>query len=138
MTRAQNEVRPRVALSDPELGRVVDSSISSSAENRATTVPWKRRSLAPVRPHQMKGKTMRTVRACLVALLVLNQAGPIDAATQKNSRLYANRYIKPHETNARGNPMAANGYSGYHERVLDKAPFGSQRWWRVYHSYPRN
>jgi hypothetical protein len=34
--------------------------------------------------------------------------------------------------------MAANGYSGYYERVLDKVPYGSQLWWRVYDSIPRN
>ena len=38
----------------------------------------------------------------------------------------------------RANRLAANGYTGYYERVLDRVPYGSQLWWRVYHSYPRN
>jgi hypothetical protein len=31
----------------------------------------------------------------------------------------------------RANPLAANGYTGYYERVLDRVPYGSQLWWRV-------
>jgi hypothetical protein len=33
--------------------------------------------------------------------------------------------------------MAANGYAGYYEHILDKVPFGSQLWWRVYESQPK-
>jgi hypothetical protein len=33
--------------------------------------------------------------------------------------------------------LAANGYTGYYEHVLDKVPFGSQLWWRVYDSQPK-
>jgi len=33
--------------------------------------------------------------------------------------------------------MAANGYTGYYEHILDKVPFGSQLWWRVYDSQPK-
>ena len=33
--------------------------------------------------------------------------------------------------------LAANGYAGYYEHILDKVPFGSQLWWRVYESQPK-
>jgi hypothetical protein len=79
-----------------------------------------------------------TCTSIMVPLLALSQAGPADAATRKEMRLHAHRYAT--ETSQRGhsNPMMANGYSGYYERVLNKVPYGSQLWWRVYHSYPRN
>ena len=83
----------------------------------------------------MKGKTMRLNRAywaaIMVLLLVLIQAGPADAASRKKTRPTS-------EISMRDNPLAANGYTGYYERVLDRVPYGSQLWWRVYHSYPRN
>ena len=83
---------------------------------------------------------MRIILTCLasivVPLLTLSQvAAPADAATRKETRLHAHRYAN--EISLRGNRMAANGY-GYHERILDRVPFGTQLWWRVYHSYPRN
>ena len=78
---------------------------------------------------------MRSNLACrasiMVPLLALIQAGPADAAARKR--------IQPaSEIGMRANPLAANGYTGYYERVLDRVPYGSQLWWRVYHSYPRN
>jgi hypothetical protein len=85
---------------------------------------------------------MRIILTCLasiiVPLLTLGQAAPADAATRHGMRLPAHRYAN--ETGQRGysNPMAANGYTGYYERVLDKVPYGSQLWWRVYNSIPRN
>ena len=33
--------------------------------------------------------------------------------------------------------LAMNGESGYYEHILDKVPFGSQLWWRVYDSQPK-
>ena len=36
-----------------------------------------------------------------------------------------------------GHSLAANGYAGYYEHILDKVPFGSQLWWRVYESQPK-
>ena len=87
-----------------------------------------------------RGEIMRIILACLASIIVpviaLDQVGRADAATSKKTPLYAKRYIKPNETSLRGNPTAAN--SGYHERILDRVPFGTQLWWRVYHSYPRN
>lgn len=67
----------------------------------------------------------------MVPLLALIQAGPAAAADRNKTRP-----IK--EIGTRASPLAANGYTGYHERVLDRVPYGSQLWWRVYHSYPRN
>jgi len=71
----------------------------------------------------------------MVLLLTLCQAGPADAAARKKTQ-HAYHYTS--ETSMRANPLAANGYTGYYERVLDRVPYGSQLWWRVYHSYPRN
>ena len=36
-----------------------------------------------------------------------------------------------------GHSLAASGYAGYYEHILDKVPFGSQLWWRVYESQPK-
>jgi hypothetical protein len=78
---------------------------------------------------------MRSNLACrasiMVPLFALIQAGPADAAARK-------RTLPASEISMRANPLAANGYTGYYERVLDRVPYGSQLWWRVYHSYPRN
>ena len=83
---------------------------------------------------------MRLNLACratiMVSLLALCQAGPATAAARKKSQPRAYHYTS--ETSMRANPLAANGYTGYYERVLDRVPYGSQLWWRVYHSYPRN
>ena len=76
------------------------------------------------------------VASIMVPLFALSQAGTADAASRKKMRAPAHQYTN--ETNLRGHPMAANGYSGYYERVLERVPYGSQLWWRVYHSYPRN
>ena len=67
----------------------------------------------------------------MVPLLALIQAGPADAAARKKTRPTS-------EMHMRANPLAANGYTGYYERVLNRVPYGSQLSWRVYHSYPRN
>jgi len=67
----------------------------------------------------------------MVPLLALIQSGPADAAARKKTRPTS-------EMSTRANRLAANGYTGYYERVLDRVPYGSQLWWRVYHSYPRN
>jgi hypothetical protein len=34
-------------------------------------------------------------------------------------------------------PSAVDGYTGYYEHILDKVPFGSQLWWRIYESQPK-
>jgi len=55
-----------------------------------------------------------------------------DAAAAKKKRLHVGAY-----TQSASNPLAANGYTGYYERVLDRVPYGSQLWWRVYDSMPK-
>ena len=78
---------------------------------------------------------MRLYLVCLatimVPLLAQIHPGPVDAAVRKKTRPTS-------EIGMRANPLAANGYTGYYERVLNRVPYGSQLWWRVYHSYPSN
>jgi len=54
----------------------------------------------------------------MVPLLALIQAGSADAAARKKTRTTS-------EIGMRVNPLAANGYTGYYERVLGKVPYGS-------------
>jgi hypothetical protein len=82
---------------------------------------------------------MRLNRARLiimVPLLALSLAEPADAAVRSKPRPHAHHHTN--EISMRTSPLAANGYTGYYERVLNRVPYGSQLWWRVYHSYPRN
>ena len=62
-----------------------------------------------------------------------------DAGGARKKRMRVAEYSKPLEAGTRGyrNPMAENGYNGYYERVLEKVPFGSPIWWRVWESYPK-
>ena len=72
----------------------------------------------------------------MLSVLALCQTAPADATARKKTQPHAYHYTSA--TSMRANPLAANGYAGYYERVLDRVPYGSQLWWRVYHSYPRN
>jgi hypothetical protein len=78
---------------------------------------------------------MRFSLACraiiMVPLLALIQAGSVDAGT-------GNKRRPTSQMDVRANRLEANGYTGYYERILNRVPYGSQLWWRVYHSYPRN
>jgi hypothetical protein len=74
----------------------------------------------------------RTVFSLVVLSLATGLSGQVAAATIKKKRLHV-----PQQGESYSNPLAANGYSGYYERVLDKVPFGSQLWWRVYDSQPK-
>ena len=75
---------------------------------------------------------MKKIFALLVALMLAAAlSGQAGAATAKKKRLHG-QHGEPY-----ANPLAANGYAGYYERVLDKVPFGSQLWWRVYDSQPK-
>lgn len=78
------------------------------------------------------------VAAAGVALMV-SLPDQADAGGVRKKRLRVTEYSKTVEAGTRGyrNPMAENGYNGYYERVLEKVPFGSQIWWRVYDSYPK-
>lgn len=76
------------------------------------------------------------VKRSFVALLALALAagwsGQAGAGTVKKKRLPVVASAQ-----APGTALAANGYTGYYERLLDRVPFGSQLWWRVYDSQPR-
>ena len=78
--------------------------------------------------------------AMMVSLLGLSQVGSAHAAAYKKTRPHAHHYTSEIgvRANPLANPLAANGYHGYYERVLDRVPYGTQLWWRVYHSYPKN
>ena len=78
-------------------------------------------------------EVMKRIFVALLALvLVAGLTGQAGAGTLKKKRLAVAT-----SGEGRGTPLAANGYSGYYERLLDKVPFGSQLWWRVYDSQPR-
>ena len=78
---------------------------------------------------------MRAIAASLAALLVLAAASdPADAASPRKKRHHAGQYAKTppsgRPSQAYRNPSAGNG--DYYEHVLDRVPFGSDRWWRIY------
>jgi hypothetical protein len=74
---------------------------------------------------------MKAILTSLVAMsLVAGLAGHADAATHKKKRLQANHHSKSYRTTTR--QPASNGSSDYYEHLLDKVPFGSQRWWSIY------
>ena len=91
-----------------------------------------------------EGKLMKIVATTLLALAlalvpVAGQAGQADGGGARKKRLHvgAHRQHFAASTYRYRNPMAANDYNGYYENILDKAPFGSKVWWRVYNSYPK-
>jgi hypothetical protein len=75
-------------------------------------------------------KTFLTV--LMTVVLGTGLTAEAGAAAAKRKRPHAVAYERP-----AGNPLAANGYTGYYERVLDRVPYGSQLWWRVYDSMPK-
>ena len=78
----------------------------------------------------------RTAFSLVVLSLAAGLSGETAAATV-NATAKKKRLHVPQHGESYSNPLAANGYSGYYERVLDKVPFGSQLWWRVYDSQPK-
>lgn len=83
---------------------------------------------------------MRTpLTILLAAALAVGLTGAADAAPQKRSK----HHPKPHAYGYRApTPLYRYGYRApaypdrthpyYQERLLDSAPFGSQRWWELY------
>lgn len=69
----------------------------------------------------------------LSAVLAAGVWAHAHAASAKEKRIQAGQPGKPRVTPA---PAAlsrgAGGENGYYENVLEKVPFGSQRWWEVY------
>lgn len=79
---------------------------------------------------------MKTIASSLVALsLVASLGGHADAASrQQKKRLKAGQYSNSYPAKARGyrKPASSDSSSDYYEHLLEKAPFGSKRWWSVY------
>jgi hypothetical protein len=78
---------------------------------------------------------IKAALASFAALMLVAGAGShADAANQKKQR-YSSHYGKqssPKAAYGYSSPATGNGSSNYYEHVLDKVPFGSQRWWQIY------
>jgi hypothetical protein len=73
---------------------------------------------------------MKVFVASLIALcLAAGLAGNADAASRKKHQ-HVNALGKAYRTTARQQPPSGNG--DYYEHILEKVPFGSQRWWSIY------
>jgi hypothetical protein len=70
---------------------------------------------------------MRVLAVVLAASLVAAGAAGEAAAASKKKRLH-----KPGASSPAGAPAASRRDGEYYENVLEKLPFGSQRWWDVY------
>jgi hypothetical protein len=79
----------------------------------------------------------RIAASLVVSMLAVGLAGNGMAAPYKKraDAGIARRTATPERSMAAN--MAANGYAGYYEHILDKVPFGSQLWWHVYDSQPK-
>ena len=79
---------------------------------------------------------VKAIVGSLAALsLVAGLAGHADAASrQYKKRLKTSQYGKSDPAKARGDrkPASSDNESDYYEHILDKAPFGSKRWWSIY------
>jgi hypothetical protein len=73
----------------------------------------------------------------IVPAISLASQAEASGARKKRPHMASYRQHFAATTSSYRNPMAANDYSGYYERVLDRVPFGSKVWWRVYDSYPK-
>lgn len=77
---------------------------------------------------------MRVVSICIVATVLAAAAvAYADAASPKKKQLQAGPPGKSYEAEAPGRRSGgSNSGSDYYENVLERVPFGSQRWWEVY------
>jgi hypothetical protein len=78
---------------------------------------------------------IKAVLAFLAAALILaGAAADAEAASQTRKRAHAGQHKKHSPPRAYGyrKPASGNGSSDYYEHLLDKVPFGSQRWWQIY------
>ena len=72
---------------------------------------------------------MKIVVLAVVSLaLAANLVGQVTAAPLRNKK-------QAHRQHAMTKPSDRPPQRGgdYYEHLLDKVPFGSQRWWRIYH-----
>jgi len=73
--------------------------------------------------------SMKIVVLAVVSLaLAANLVGQVTAAPLRNKK-------QAHRQHAMTKPSdrPAQRAGDYYEHLLDKVPFGSQRWWRIYH-----
>lgn len=86
---------------------------------------------------------MKAVITALIAFsLTASFVGHAAAARHKKRQHYENHHSKQYRARPYGyrEPRANGSSDGYYEHVLDKVPFGSQRWWTIYfeqHGTPR-
>jgi hypothetical protein len=76
----------------------------------------------------------RIAASLVVAMLAVGLAGNNGMAAPHKKRAgagIARQAAMP------GRTLEANGQDGYYEQILDKVPFGSQRWWRIYEAQPK-
>jgi hypothetical protein len=83
---------------------------------------------------------VKVILAGLAALLVIAGAATSADAATKKKRGQAYAHDQPRKSHAprtygyrRGQAEARSNSSDYYEHVLDSVPFGSQRWWSIYH-----
>ena len=80
---------------------------------------------------------MKILLTSLVTLaLTAGLAGSVDAGNyRKKKRAHAEYYGKTykHYPRSYGYRDEDDSIGGYYEHVLDSVPFGSQRWWSIYH-----
>lgn len=79
---------------------------------------------------------LRSLAVLMTVLLGIGVAAGTSAAAGAKKRLHAS--VHPRHARPAVSPLAANGYNGYYEHVLDRVPFGSQLWWRVYDGMPKS
>jgi hypothetical protein len=82
-----------------------------------------------------------TLTALLALSFVVGVAADAGAKPKKKKRYYsapsAQNYEKRYYHD--GQSMRDDDYAGYYEHRLDKVPFGSRLWWKVYEeNLPRN
>jgi hypothetical protein len=78
--------------------------------------------------------SLRSIAALLVAPLLA--AGLTSAAMAATDKKRVEAGSARHTAMPRRS-LAAHDDGGYYEQILDKVPFGSQRWWRIYESQPK-
>ena len=73
-----------------------------------------------------QSRVLKTVFAVFGALaLTISLTGEANAVTRKKQHAYRHHTMREHT-------QPEQGGSDYYEHLLDKVPFGSQRWWSIY------
>jgi hypothetical protein len=75
----------------------------------------------------LESLAMRVLAVVLAASLIAAGAMGEASAAAKKKRLH-----KPGASYPAAAPAASRRDGDYYENVLEKVPFGSQRWWEVY------